>query len=139
MGGLAAFHLSLIAPTTFGMSFCLSPSLFAGHDIVTVDEPFEHSKLFMLYDEVLKNPQYQRPKIYLDWGASTEGDIQTQTLEELTGLRCRDAVEILCTKYGFELDKDLFAVEVADGRHNEESWAKRFGAVLLQFFRQPSS
>jgi pimeloyl-ACP methyl ester carboxylesterase len=135
-GGLAAFHLALVSPANFGAAYCLSPSLWCGHDMVIIDVPFVHSKLFRMYDGVLSSPDYMQPRIYLDWGLSQDGDAQVRTLEELTAMRCREAVEILATKYHFTIDKTIIGVEEADGAHTEASWAKRFSKILSRFFQR---
>lgn len=105
LGGLIALYGCLARPGTFGYCAALSPALWPGRE-----------QIFALARE-RRDPSL---RVYLDAGGRELGDRFPAQVR-----RMRD----LLARQGY----DVAYVEETDGEHNEESWRRRFPAVLAWF------
>jgi len=108
LGGLIALYACLERPTAFGFCAALSPALWPGRGRI-----FEIAR-------GRREKQDPRPRVYLDAGQNEAGERFVTQVR-----RMRD----LLRDEGY----DVAYVEDMQGQHNEESWRRRFPAVLTWF------
>jgi predicted alpha/beta superfamily hydrolase len=110
LGGLLTLHLGLRYPETFGKLAVLSPSVWWDERVILREVA------------AFDRPPAQR--IWLDAGAREGADVIPDA---------RRLCSALVDK-GWVVGEDLMYVEATDGEHNERSWAKRVGPVLIFLF-----
>ncbi|CAF1396039.1 unnamed protein product [Rotaria sordida] len=149
-GGLAAFHMALSHPTTFGIAICMSSSFWAGIDFLPASTltrllfSLETSDLIQRYDEILKSTD--APILYIDWGLSKGWQIHNFIIEQLAASRSNEMVKLLTEKYGYkrmnvesiqhidENEKILLTCIDSHGEHDEIWWGKRFLTIVNILF-----
>ncbi|MGK7891246.1 MAG: alpha/beta hydrolase [Leptolyngbyaceae cyanobacterium] len=136
-GGLAAYLMGMLEPTTFGNVAAFSPSFWVGLDSdafsLIVSRSMASSELIQISEPTLNQPSLH-PKIYMDWGLIRDGQFHNDFIEARTTARGQELQELLTKRYNYTLNQDLFVVEEAQGEHSELSWRRRVPAVLKLFF-----
>jgi predicted alpha/beta superfamily hydrolase len=105
LGALSALYACLARPGVFGFCGALSPAFWPGRGAI---------------GGFARDHQDPGLRIYIDVGRAEAGD---RFLADIR--RMRD----LLTRQGY----DVAYVEDPDGQHNEESWRRRFPAMLAWF------
>ncbi len=105
LGGLVSLYASFVRPDLFGFCAALSPALWPGRGAIS---------------SIVQERPAPGLRVYLDAGRHEAG---ARFVEQVRRMR-----NLLCSK-GY----DVAYVEDADGAHNEESWRRRFPAVLAWF------
>jgi len=105
LGGLASLILGLWFPETFTRIAAVSPSVW-----------WDDAVIYRIIDELEDVPRSSR--IWLDTGRHEEGWERAAILRDHLVWR------------GWRLYGDLQYIEIPDGEHREEAWARRVEAVL---------
>lgn len=138
-GGLAAFYLANRRPEVFGRAGCLSSSFWFGLDPVYGGEfpggPLASSVLVQTLAGVLADPR-MRPRLWIDWGLVRSGGFHNESIEAAATERGIEMVALLTDAYGYQAD-ELYWFEDPIGEHDENSWARRFPAVMTALFAAP--
>ncbi|MBV5257606.1 alpha/beta hydrolase [Synechococcus moorigangaii CMS01] len=137
-GGLAAFYTATQHPRQFPQVAALSPSFWLGLDkhpleINGLGSSFrislQNSALMFAATAVLSNDDL-RPKIYLDWGVSSEAMHDEQRARS----RSQEMKTLLIRDFGYREEVNLFTREDPAGQHDEQAWGDRLEALLPIFF-----
>lgn len=106
LGGLFTAYAGFLHPTLFGRLGIVSPSVWWGDRYI------------------VKNAKKTKARIWLDIGAKEGPQAVADTR----------AFNDKLVELGWKPGKDLAYYEIADGEHNETSWANRFGEMLMFLF-----
>ncbi len=133
-GGLAAFYIACRRCDRFGNAGAMSPSFWVGLDTGwTMFFPLATSNLLDRTAPTLQNKTI-RPRIWIDWGLVRTGGFHNSWIEDRATKRGREMAKLLCSKFGYERDRELFTCEDPQGVHAEESWSERLPLVLKAFY-----
>jgi predicted alpha/beta superfamily hydrolase len=110
LGGLISLYLGFEYPKIFGKLAVMSPSIW-----------WDHRSLLQYVEHADPKPDL---RIWLDMG----------TAEGVRHVRDADMLNSLLLKRGWRSGMDLVYVKAANGVHDEDAWAKRFGDVLRFLF-----
>lgn len=133
-GGLAAFYSACRRPEQFGNAAALSPSFWIGLDgWLGAFRSLTNSELLKLTADTLADPA-KRPRFWLDWGLLRNGGFHNQVIEGKTTKRGREMAKLLCDRFGYLENEELFVFEDSQGEHSEASWARRLPMVLQAFY-----
>ncbi len=106
LGGLFTAYAGFQYPSLFGRLGIVSPSVWWGDRYI------------------VKNAKKTKARIWLDIGAKEGPQAVADTR----------AFNDKLVELGWKTGKDLAYIEVADGEHNEASWASRMGEMLMFLF-----
>jgi len=119
LGGTAAFHTSCTFPRLFGNAAILSAPFF----IYNKSEKITTLSFKNEIEKVLQKSSI-KPKLWIDWGK------QELYLSDIMP----NVIQLLVSKFAFEINKNLFPYEDKYGTHDERAWAYRFELILKKFY-----
>ncbi len=133
-GGLAAFYLGCRHPDRFGNIGAMSSSFWVGLDPkIKLFNSLANSELIKLTANTLADKNI-RLKIWLDWGLKRDQGFHNWFIEHYATNRGREMKKLLCERFGYVLDVNLFTYEDPEGEHSEDSWSRRLPMVLKVFY-----
>lgn len=134
MGGLAALDIVWTHPTLFNLTGVFSGSLW-WRSLDQLDPNFDEKKHRIMHQKIRRGQFVPNLAFFFQTGALDEiadrnGNGIIDSIDDTL-----DLMKILEEK-GYDRERDMYYLELADGRHNTDTWAKALPDFLLWVSQQ---